>query len=148
MPKEDLQIYSEDEARAVFGECSCYEETDFVTVTEDRQNISITYQSNRLSSADGKLRQSIFNFPREGGHTFISFKIRKDTRERIYGLLHIREEHRGKGYGKSLVQAMEKICKSIGTTKIRTHSHRSPRFWSKMGYNLVNGEYEKNISQQ
>ncbi len=146
MLKENSQIFSEDEARAIFRNCSCYQDSDFINVEDKGESISITYTSNQFSSADGKLRDSMFNFSREGGHTFISFQIQKNTRERIYGLLHIRKEYRGRGYGKSLVEAMEKTCKSLGTKKIRTHSHRSPEFWRKMGYRLVNREFEKDIT--
>ncbi len=147
MPIEDISSFTEEEAREFFKECDSYNENDFVTIRNESEHIAITYQSNRLSSKDGEPKNSIWELPLEGGHTFVNFHISKETRERIYGLLHIREEHRGKGLGRSYVAAMEKVCSELGTQKVRTNNHRNPGFWERIGYVLVDGEYEKELGE-
>jgi len=58
----------------------------------------------------------------------------------------VRDGFRGRGIGRELINAMEQVSREMGIKKIRTHCHRSPGFWEKIGYSLMGKEYEKIIA--
>jgi GNAT superfamily N-acetyltransferase len=45
---------------------------------------------------------------------------------------------RGKGYGRDLVEAREKLCIDSGMKLILIHKNKNDDFWNHMGYELAN----------
>ncbi|WP_042148929.1 GNAT family N-acetyltransferase [Paucisalibacillus sp. EB02] len=62
-----------------------------------------------------------------------------------YGKLEricVLEEHRGKSYGKDVIQAMENEIKKNGCTKAKLNAQtHAETFYEKLGYKTVSGEF-------
>ena len=60
--------------------------------------------------------------------------------------LYVDEEYRRKGYGKRLIQEVEKRAKELGANTIRldTFSHQGKDFYLALGYKIV-GEYKNTL---
>ncbi|MBI0582169.1 MAG: GNAT family N-acetyltransferase [Methanomassiliicoccales archaeon] len=61
-------------------------------------------------------------------------------------MFEVREEHRGKGLGRRLLERIEEDARHDGFTCIRsTHDRSAPGFWKHMGYELDLDEGRKGL---
>lgn len=62
-----------------------------------------------------------------------------------YGKLEricVQKEHRGKSYGKAVIQAMETVIKEKGYSKAKLNAQtHAEAFYEKLGYKTVSGEF-------
>lgn len=142
---------SEGDVKEVFSKMSFFRESDFIYYQLNGKELSISFTSNHLSTRDGSEVSSKYDLldhrgqEKGEGMTGYGIKINLETRERTYGILHVRNQHRGKGVGRELVTAMEEVCRQFHVALIRTHSHRNSGFWRKMGYVRCGKEYQKRL---
>ena len=104
---------------------------------EEYDNNYITY------SLDGRISLGI----KENGKLIAGIDSCMTAFKILYiSTLYVDEEYRRKGYGKRLIQEVEKRAKELGANTIRldTFSHQGKDFYLALGYKIV-GEYKNTL---
>ena len=57
----------------------------------------------------------------------------------------VHDTHKGKGWGRAVVECLERIAKACGYDRVRVEKNKTPAFWAHMGYQPSPAKYEKVI---
>ena len=97
----------------------------------------VCYTSSKWSEELSEEERDARNLP-YGGMTSIDFKVLEDHPDMGYiNFLNVNENCKGNGFGKGMVQAMEKILKKTDKIAVCSEEITNPEFWKHMGYTLT-----------
>jgi len=79
-------------------------------------------------------------------YSFLDFTYDPETKALDNVEIHLKQELRGKGFGKGLLRIMEELGKQLGCRYARFQINQNPDFWKHMGYNQRGNYWEKRLN--
>lgn len=77
--------------------------------------------------------------------SYLDFWYNKKERRLHDICISLKDDLKGKGFGRGLVEAMEEVGKKLACDKSRIYLNTNPSFWEHMGYSPKGDYWEKQI---
>lgn len=94
-----------------------------------------------------QMRMYIFRNPEETHAYCAYFGFVLNEREGVFEIrrVGVHEAYQGNGWGRALVECLERIAQACGHDRIRIEKNRNPSFWEHMGYAPAPHKHEKHL---
>ena len=92
-----------------------------------------------------EMRMYLFCNPGETQAYRAYFGFVLNEREGVFEIrrVGVHEAYQGRGWGRALVECLERIAQACGYDRIRVEKNRNPSFWEHMGYAPAPRKHEK-----
>ena len=77
--------------------------------------------------------------------SYLDFWYNQDQERIEHVNFSLKKEMKDQGFGRGLVEMMEKIGKELGCNSVRINLNTNPSFWEHMGYKNLEEYWEKSI---